>query len=125
MNRYQGAISWLSITSEVSHFFCCGIPIIFSIVSLLANAGIVASMPLGLDHLHHIMHDYEIPLIAISALIILSGWSLHYVSNRMDCRKTGCAHPPCDKKKIRSTRILQLATLLFAVNLASYFLLHT
>ena len=125
MNRIQGTINWLSVTSEISHFFCCGIPIVFSLISLLANAGILAAMPVGLEAVHDVMHHYEIPLIIMSAVIITSGWVLHYVAKRIDCRNTGCAHPPCDKKKNKSSRILFIATILFVVNLMSYFVLHT
>lgn len=124
MNRFQGVINWISITSEISHFFCCGIPIIFSVLSLLSGMGIIASMPLGIGHLHDAMHDYEVPMIVMSGLIVALGWALHLVAKRMDCRSTGCGHGPCSPKKKRSSTILIVATALFALNLAGYFLLH-
>lgn len=125
MSRTQNAISWLSVATEISHFFCCGIPIIFSLLSLLANVGMIASMPIGLDAVHHFMHDYEIPMIAFSGAIIVMGWGIHLIAARLDCRSTGCAHVPCDKKKARSTRILKIASVLYLINVTAYFLLHT
>lgn len=124
MNRLHNAVNWLSITSEISHFFCCGIPIIFSLLSLLSGVGIIASMPLGISELHHAMHDYEVPMIIVSATIILLGWVLHFVANRIDCHNTGCGHEPCTPKKKKSSKILFIATGLFVLNLTSYLMLH-
>lgn len=125
MNRLHSAINWMSITSEISHFFCCGIPIIFSILSLMSGMGIIASMPMGINWLHDAMHEYEVPMIIMSGFIILLGWTLHAVARRIDCHNTGCGHQPCSPKKKKSSKILMIATGLFAVNLAGYFLLHT
>lgn len=124
MQRVQSIIYWFCVTSEISHFFCCGLPIVFSILSLLSSAGLTAAMPLGLEELHHAMHDYEIPMIMVSSAILVMGWALHYVAYRIDCRSTGCAHGPCAPKKKRSGKVLIIATILFALNLLGYITLH-
>ena len=122
LNRF---ITVTSVASEVTHMFCCGIPMIFSVLSFLTSAGLMASMPSSLEHIHHVMHDYEIPMIAISALLITTGWVFHYISKAIDCRKDGdCSHAPCSTKKKRSSKILMLATFLFILNVTGYFLLH-
>lgn len=97
---------------------------IFSILSLMSGVGLIAAMPASLHFLHEMIHIYEIPMIITSGLIILLGWGLHYIAYRLDCRSTGCVHEPCGAKKKRSSRVLFIATLLFAVNLGGYFLLH-
>jgi len=124
MSRIQNTINWMSLTAQLSHFFCCGIPILVSLFSLAANIGLLASMPIGLEMAHDVMHDYEVPLIIMSATILFAGWGLHFVADRIDCLKTGCAHEPCGAKKKRSSKILMIATALFVVNLVSYFALH-
>lgn len=124
MQRLQNFVYWFSITSEISHFFCCGLPIVFSVLSLLTSAGLTTAMPLGLDLMHEAMHVYEVPMILASALILAMGWGLHYIAYRIDCRKTGCEHEPCAPKKKRSGKVLIVATLLFALNLTAYLLLH-
>lgn len=124
MQKLQNTIYWLCAGSEVTHAFCCGIPMAFSILSLLSGMGLIASMPIGLDHLHHMMHDYELPMIATSGAIIVLGWALHYMAYRIDCRSTGCSHEPCAPKKKRSGKVLMIATILFAVNVSVYFTLH-
>lgn len=124
MERLQGIINIVAVTSEISHFFCCGIPILFSIFSLIMSLGLSASMPMGLDHLHHIMHDYERPMMMVSAVIILLAWALHYVAYRIDCHSTGCGHGACSPKKKRSATILIVATVLFAINVSAYFAIH-
>lgn len=81
-------------------------------------------MPAGMEFLHSALHDYEIPMIATSGLIILMGWMLHYIAYRIDCRTTGCVHEPCGPKKKRSGKVLMIATGLFVINVSAYFLLH-
>ena len=125
MSRLQNAVNLVAITSEVSHFFCCGIPIIFSLLSLLSTMGVMAAMPTGFNAIHEMMHPYEIPMIAVSAVILLLGWTLHFVAKRIDCHDTGCGHEPCEPKKNRSSKILTVASIMFALNLTGYFLLHS
>lgn len=124
MQSIQTVINWFCLTTEISHFFCCGLPILFSILSLLSSAGLVATMPAGLEHIHHLTHDYEVSIIMISGVILAMGWGLHYIAYRIDCRTTGCAHAPCAPKKRRSGKVLMIATILFALNLIGYFALH-
>jgi hypothetical protein len=126
MQRIQTAINWFCLGSEISHFFCCGLPIIFSLLGLLASAGLTAAMPVGLESLHHTMHNYERPLIFVSLGILMMGWVLHFIAYRLDCRAEGCAreHEPCAPKKRRSGKVLIIATILFALNLVAYMALH-
>lgn len=125
MNRLHHAVNWISITSEISHFFCCGLPIIFSLLSLLSGMGLIATMPVGIQRLHEMTHDYEVPMIIASGLIIILGWALHVVANKIDCHNSGCHHEPCGSKKKKSSLILMIATGLFLLNLTGYFLLHS
>lgn len=124
MQRIQTFIHWTSILTQVSHVFCCGLPILFSVLSLVSGLGIMAAMPSSLVAFHEVMHDYEMPLLIMAGAILTMGWGLHYISWRIDCRSTGCVHEPCAPKKARSSKILILATILFVVNLGGFFWLH-
>ena len=124
MKRIQTFINWACITSEISHIFCCGLPMVFSIISLLSGLGLIAVMPAGLEFLHHALHDYEIPMIMMSGFVLLMGWGLHYIAYRIDCHNTGCVHGSCAPKKRRSSKVLMVATALFLLNISGYFLLH-
>lgn len=124
MQRIQSFINWACVTSEVSHIFCCALPMVFSLLSLMSGLGLIAAMPAGMEFLHHALHDYEIPMIITSGVIILLGWVLNYVAYRIDCHNTGCAHGPCGPKKKRSAKVLIIATALFAINVTAYFLIH-
>ena len=123
-DRLQNCVNIALITSQLGHLFCCGIPIVFSVLSLLSGLGIVASMPFGIDCLHCVLHDYETHIIVGSACVLAFGWVLHYMAMRMDCRSTGCGHEPCAPKKKTSSKILIFATVLFVFNLANFFLFH-
>ncbi len=125
MQRLQTLTKWMALTSEISHFFCCGIPIVFSLLSLLASAGIIVTLPTEINTLHDAMHGYEIPMITTSALILAFGWALHFYAMKLDCRSTGCGHEPCAPKKKKSSKILFVATALFVINLTGYFALHS
>ena len=124
MQRLQSIIYWVCVTSEISHFFCCGLPIVVSIMSLLSGLGLSAAMPFGLESLHHVTHDYEIPMIMASGFLLFLGWGLQYIAYRIDCHNTGCVHGSCTPKKKRSTKVLIIATVLFVLNVTGYMVFH-
>lgn len=112
------------IASEASHIFCCVLPTVFSLLSLMVGLGMVTAMPGGMVFLHEALHAWEIPMISASGGIIVLGWALHYYSMKIDCHDTGCGHGPCGPKKKTATTILKIATVLFAVNLLIYLVFH-
>ncbi len=124
MKRIQKLFSWVVVLSELSHVFCCVLPSIFSVVTVLASIGLVGVMPIWMEGMHEVMHHWEIPLISMSGVILIIGWGLHFVSKRIDCHNTGCGHEPCEPKKKNTARILKIATVLFLVNIAIYFSIH-
>ena len=125
MQNFNRYIAYSSIVAEITHVFCCGIPMAFSILSFLTSAGLLVTMPAAIDSLHHAIHDYEIPMICVSAVLIAFGWIFYFISKRLDCRTDGdCSHAPCAPKKKRSNRILSIATILFVINFVGYFALH-
>ena len=125
MSQLQTYINRAVIVSECSHIFCCVLPVMFSLLSLLAGVGLMAGLPAGMIALHDVMHKWEVPMIAASGIIIAIGWGLYTVSLRFDCRNTGCAHGGCDTKKRRSNKALIIATALFAANVSVYSLFHS
>jgi len=112
------------ILSETSHVFCCVLPTIFSLFSLLVGMGMAATMPGFLVTWHDYIHAYEIPVIAFSGLILAFGWGITWYSDRMDCHDSGCCHGECAPKKSRAHVILMIATALFLFNLAIYVFVH-
>ncbi len=124
MKRVQKLFSWVVILSELSHVFCCVLPSIFSIITVLTSFGLVGIMPIWMEGMHEIMHHWEVPLITMSGVILIIGWGLHLISKRIDCHNTGCGHEPCEPKKKNTARILQIATALFLVNITIYFSIH-
>ena len=124
MQRLKSAIFWAVLVSETGHVFCCVMPTIVSVMSLLSGLGLLSVMPAGLLAFHEFMHDWEIPIIAASAVILALGWALHGVSLKLDCHDTGCHHGACTPKKTGTGKLLWIATGLFAVNLAIYLFFH-
>lgn len=112
------------ILSEISHVFCCVLPTIFSVMGMLVGLGVAGGMPLWLSGLHEIIHGWEIPVIAMSCVVLAFGWIVHNISERMDCHDTGCHHPPCEPKKKNSAVILKIATLLFILNISVFLIFH-
>lgn len=113
------------IASESMHIFCCVLPTIFSIVSLLAGFGMVAAMPAFVEHAHEVLHSYEVPMIILSGAILLLGWGVYAYSRKLDCRTEGsCCHTPCEPKKDRTKLFMTGATILFFVNVTVYFVFH-
>jgi hypothetical protein len=125
MEKMKRGLFWGLIASESVHIFCCVLPTIFSVLSLMAGMGMIATMPGFIDEAHHIIHDFEIPMIIISGMILILGWGLYFYSRRISCRTQGsCSHEPCTPKKDRTRLFMVLATILFFVNITVYFTFH-
>lgn len=124
MQKLQTTIYSAIIASELSHVFCCVLPTIFSVLSLMVGFGMIGAVPGWMVDFHSFMHGWELPLIAFSGVVIAFGWGLDWYANKVDCHDTGCAHPPCDSQKKRAHFILKAATILFVVNVAIYGVLH-
>lgn len=125
MSKVQKTITWTIIASESTHIFCCVLPTVISIFSLLSGLGLTTVLPMGLLRFHDMMHPYEIPLIIFSACILVMGWGLNMISEKLDCRTDGlCCHEPCAPKKNTATKVLWVATVLFSFNVFMYFTFH-
>lgn len=111
--------------SESSHIFCCVLPTVFSLLSILTNLGMFV-MPAGFVHMHHFMHEWEFPIVVISGVILALGWALHWHNLRGEECPSGCkhhtdaTHPTVNKTHI----ILKIATALFAVNVFVFLIVH-
>lgn len=124
MERLNKHLFWTIILSEATHVFCCVLPTLFSLLSLLVGAGLIASMPAGWVVFHEFMHAYEVPLIIFSGAVIALGWAVDLYAKRIDCHHTGCGHPPCTPVKRRAHIVLKVATVLFVCNIIVYFIFH-
>lgn len=124
MERIQKALAWAIVVSETSHVFCCVLPTLAGISSLLSGLGVVGVLPAGIMEFHHIMHRWEVPMIAASGVILALGWAIYAVSVRLDCHDTGCVHGACAPKKNRTAQILKIATALFVINTTIWLAFH-
>lgn len=125
MQGFHKHFGWAVLVSELSHVFCCVIPTVVTILSAFANVGLFVISPNGiLMNIHNAMHMYEIPVIVFSGAMVSLGWVAHVLSKRVDCHDTGCGHPPCTPQKSKNSKVLMIATLLFALNIVIYFTVH-
>ena len=125
MQKIQSTTFWTIIASEVTHIFCCVLPTIVSILSLLSGMGLITTMPGWLGSFHEVMHEWEVPVIIGSGILLALGWVLYAISRRIDClTDADCHHEPCAPKKKHASRILMIATVLFVTNSTVYFVFH-
>lgn len=124
MQRIQTGIFWAVVLSETSHVFCCVLPTLFSVLSLLAGVGMISALPAPLVGLHEALHEWEIPVIVASGAILALGWGLHAYSLRLDSRQSCCVHGECAPSKRRSSVVLKIATVLFVVNVFVFAVFH-
>lgn len=115
---------WAVIATETSHVFCCVLPTLFSLISLLSGFGLIITIPGWMETLHDTMHGLELPMIVFSAFIVFIGWGLHYYSVKNDCHDHGCHHKPCGPRKRAASKILIAASVLLCFNLVIYFGVH-
>ncbi len=125
IHKIQKWMSSAIILSEASHVFCCVLPTVFSVVSMLAGLGMIGAMPYWLQSVHDVMHKWELPMIGLAGTVIVLGWALHWISLKLDSHHEHCHHGGCTpKRKSGANLILKAATLLFVVNLGVYFGFH-
>lgn len=123
----QKRLVWAVILSESTHIFCCVFPTVFSVLSLMAGLGVVATMPAFMVEMHDFLHDWELPMIVGSGIVLALGWAAMVYSNRLDCRTAEascCAHEPCAPKKNKAHLVLVIASVLFVFNVFVYFAFH-
>ena len=97
-----------------SHIFCCGLPLVFAIASLLTSVGVFSLEGL----IPSWYHEFEIAMMVFSGAMLLLTAVIHLISWRMDCIKdAGCSHSDCTPKKKRSNLLLYIATIAFLVNI--------
>jgi hypothetical protein len=125
-DRRQSAIVWAVIVSEISHIFCCVLPTIFTVMSLMTNLGMISTMPVWFAGIHTVMHAWEFPIVVASGLTLAIGWVLHYLSLKEPCETAGCTKPhvPCAPRKNKMKIFLIVATVLFAVNVFVFLVIH-
>jgi hypothetical protein len=114
---------WTVVLSETSHVFCCVFPTIFSLIGLLAGAGMIA-MPASMVTMHNLIHAWELPMIITSAAILVLGWAATLYSEKLDCHSTGCAHGACAPQKSKAHLVLKIGTVLFIFNVFIYATIH-
>lgn len=86
----------------------------------------VVAMPPFMTDLHDVLHDWEVPMIIFSAIVVGLGWAAYLYARQIDCHEGeyGCSHEPCEPQKDRSLFILKVASVLFLVNVCVYVVLH-
>jgi len=85
--------------TEISHVFCCVLPLVFSLAGLLAGLGLVILLPDWLNGLHDAMHGFELATIIAAGVMLILGWAVHFYSVHNDCHEHGCSHQPCGPRK--------------------------
>lgn len=124
MERLHKALGLAILASETSHVFCCVLPTLAGVFSLLSGLGVIGVLPAGIMEFHELMHHWEIPMIVASGVILALGWGLYGISRKIDCHDTGCVHGDCSPKKNKTAVILKIASAVFVINTAIYLAFH-
>ena len=114
--KHRDVLHLMAMVSVLGHVFCCGLPMVLGLVSLLAGMGAMAHSFPGLHNLHNFVHAHEGLLIGFSMFMLALGWGFQIHANKVDCHDTGCSHPPCEPKKSKASKLLLVATVLFLLN---------
>lgn len=112
----------LSVASLISHFFCCFLPGVISLITLITLSGSVFIT----------MEDFGIPeyiheeLIYISFAVLVVSGLINYISWKMDCRAgaDACGHEPCAPKKAKYFRLYGYSVAFFLLNAIIHFGVH-
>lgn len=119
MERIQKISNWFVIVSACSHFFCCVLPTISSLIGLGAALGYSTA---SLSYFNW-FHANEEKVMIFSAIALFIGAVSQFISWRIDCHNTGCEHGSCEPKKNYAFKVFIFALILFCINLIVHFYL--
>lgn len=124
--KLQHRIAWTVILAESSHVFCCVLPTIVTLISLLSSVGLIAQVPVVILDIHEALHAYEIPIIAFSGGMMVLGWILYAISRYIECAVPHCEphETVCTPQKSNAHIILTVASIIFLINITVYFTVH-
>lgn len=106
----------LALLTSVTHIFCCGLPLVMSIIGLGTVIGLS-----GIHAIHDVMHQYEVDILIGSGILLAIGGIVQIIAWRLDCREDGaCTHTPCAPKKNKSLILLLLAATFYIINLLMF-----
>ncbi len=124
--KLQRHIAWAVILAESTHVFCCVLPTVVTVLTVISSLGAMAQVPGFILDMHEVLHTYEIPMIVFSGLVLILGWGLYGVSRQIECQKPHCEPHAriCTPQKNNTLSILVVASILFVVNVTVYLTLH-
>ena len=124
--KLQRNIAFSVILAESTHVFCCVLPTIVTLLSVLSSLGVVTQVPVLMLDIHEMLHHYEIPIIAFSGAMLILGWVLYGISRKIECAKPHCEphETVCTPHKNNTKLVLAIASVLFLVNITVYFTVH-
>ncbi len=113
----KGAGFLFTLIALLPHLFCCGIPIIASLLALGTTIGLGAA--LASNPFYNFVNQYHIPLLIFATFMVALSGILNYYSYRLDCTKTknnSCTHKSCKPKKLRSFRLFFISLFLLILD---------
>jgi hypothetical protein len=125
-SNVQRNIALAVILAESTHIFCCVLPTVVTLFSILASFGVIAQAPIFMLDIHEALHAYEIPVIVFSGIMLVLGWVFYVVSRRIECQKSHCEphETVCGPQKNSARTVLILASLIFTMNIVVYTTVH-
>jgi hypothetical protein len=119
--KIRAVSKFLSLASLISHFFCCFLPGVISLITLITLSGATVIT----------MEDFGIPeyvhekMIYISFVVLIVSGLANIVSYKIDCREMGCVHGACAPKKSKYFKLYAYSVVFFLLNAVIHFTLHT
>ncbi len=98
-----------------AHLFCCGIPAIVAIVSLISTVSLSGTaLMLQIKDFSETIH---LAAFAFSTLMVIIALGTFFLSRKQNCVEDGhCAHEPCAPKKTKNWRLMSISLALYAIN---------
>ena len=104
------AVKFGIVASLLPHVFCCGLPIVLSVIGLVAPDA---------AHFHIIPHALEPWIFVLSGLMLMLSWVMVLGDCSCDCDNCAGAHPHRVQKII-----LGVVTIAFVISVALHIVAH-
>ncbi|MFT4718563.1 MAG: hypothetical protein ACI9IL_000897 [Rickettsiales bacterium] len=108
----------LVIGCSLMHIFCCGVPLLTTIIGLSTTLGFITGGILQ-NPLFENFEKFEIEILLLSGVVLLSAFILKFKAKKLDCCEVE-ARNFCNTSKKINNLFLKISSALYLFSIATF-----
>lgn len=112
----------LIISCSLMHIFCCGIPLLITVIGLGTNLGFAIGEFVNSPLLEK-FERFEVEILLLSGAILALAFFIKFKARILNCCQT-MAKDFCKKEEKINSLLLNISSVLYITNLLAFFVKH-